>query len=233
MSDLSAFYGTYVVDSTVDTPFGVITDVIVSSPSSSTFEVQFVGPSLDVLFSSQSGTASFDSTAGAIILSGTDKLTFAIALFQDDQDPDYRLLCGYNVTDGTLFIARYYEAAANGGYELSTTPPPASDFAGTYAAAVTGGAQFGKASQMQLTDPGDGSILVQIQGLPDISCSLVDTVLRGSTTLRYGDDSTAPLTLQISRVSIPGTKPASQYIFGLTVAGDPQQAGTFGSDTDP
>lgn len=255
---LQDFYGTYEVQNTSGTAFGLDTTVVIADQlADGTIPVSFT-PS-----TGNGGTAAATITVSATYEESTDSLRVAqqgetevmfISRFVDPTPGStYQAIYSIVITPPAedqprrlrVWSARLTAAASGTDIPVGTDALPQEAFAGNYLVGTTVDSQFGAGSEVTITQQSNGFLSLEIVNALGISITVTTlsydaaaVAVRGTTNGTLNGPNGAelvPAVVAMSLARVGGESGVEEkYLYGTFIVGDPEQGGTFaGEDDDP
>ncbi len=228
------FYGIWQVRDTSGTLFGHGTTITVQADLGITFDPP----------AGEAPWAKYNPVLDALEIYGLAGTKIMYVSHYMDVEQSFYAIYGLALMYGTdgaagfrkaVFMAQR-EVLIEGGGVSSLREVDASTFANTdpFVVKTTTGAQFGKASHIKIIDNGDDSCHVNIENATkDPAGTATNMAFDSDVCALKGPLDNSEVIFQISQFSIETGDSTMQHIYGLSVVGDPEEAGAWGGDDDP
>lgn len=237
---LQDFYGTYKVQTSSGTSFGLDTRVIIEEKLEAekpdpAVKVRFIPPNAEP---GESRDASYDATTDALLLKldPPARVMFISRFVDPSPSSTYRAIYGILVMEpapgeprrSPVWSARL-TAPGTGCDVRVENPLPAAEFSGKYQVRTTADAQFGTDSLIALGPAQDGALSLCITNalLQDIHAPS-HVHYDPATVSVVGSLSSGPVTVAMSLAVEDNVR----QLYGTFVVADPEQGGTYGGDDE-
>lgn len=217
------FYGRWTVNDTTGTPFGLGTTIEIGAS---------VGGGLEVAFDPAAGVpqATYDEGLDTLMIFGLQNTRILFVSRYVDLRYDFKGIYGLALMGSALRTALFM-ASGEGSRDVASTEASTisgSDFATTFKVRTTCGAQFGKASTVTIEETDQDTCTLAITNASGENVNTPDAMVFDPSvcalTGALNNEDTPEVRFQIS-LAILGSR---KYAYGLSVIGDPVEAGAWG-----
>lgn len=217
------FYGEWSVEDTTGTPFGLGTSITIAPG---------VDGDVDIVFEPPIGEprATYDEGMEALLIFGLPNIGVLFVSRYVDQAADFYGIYGLALVGSNLRTAVFMatgERPPDAG-SLGSSAISGSDFIADFKISTTCGAQFGKGSTVAIGQAEEDVCTLAISNVAGESVKAPDTMVFDPLVCALGGametEENVEIRLQVS-LAVLGSR---RYVYGLSVYGDPEEAGAWG-----